>query len=216
VALRRPQLQRPTNRNSILAGLLLLVGAAAFAGLFIVLLVWPTRVLIRKYEARRSRQIQAVLSSPGFTLQEERNELYLRYVGLFKIGQRGESRKISNHFESIPHVAGITHLMDYSFEEGSGKGGRLFRQTLAIISNKRYELPSFVLAPENSSRGSRRGSGRRTSTSPTTRGSAGRSNCRGRRSRGARSLHAGGNRRIRTPSGHHGGRLRRKPAHLPL
>jgi hypothetical protein len=115
--------------------------------LFIVFF-WTMKVLVRRYEARRTRQIQAALSSLGFTLQEERSELYLRYVGLFKIGQRGHSRQISNRFESALHADGITQLMDYSFEEGSGKGRRAFRHTLAVISDKRMELPAFVLAPQ--------------------------------------------------------------------
>jgi hypothetical protein len=106
------------------------------------------KVLVRGYEARRTRQIQAALGSLGFTLQEERNELYLRYVGLFKIGQRGHSRQISNRFESALHADGITQLMDYSFEEGSGKGRSIFRHTLAVIADKRMELPAFVLAPQ--------------------------------------------------------------------
>jgi len=130
--------------TAILAGVLFLVGVAAF----VALVVWPTRALIRKYEARRTRQIQAALSSLGLILNEERNELYLQYIGLFKIGQRGHSRKISNRFESTLHPDGITYLIDYSFEEGSGKGRRVFRQTVAVIANKQFELPAFVLAPE--------------------------------------------------------------------
>jgi hypothetical protein len=39
--------------------------------------------------------------------------------------------------------------MDYSFWKGSGRHRHVIRQTIAVISNKRYELPSFVLAPEN-------------------------------------------------------------------
>jgi hypothetical protein len=129
--------------RAILLFALLLVALAAIVGL-----TRATMVLLRRYEARRTRQIQAVLSRLGFTLQEEREGLYLRFVGLFKIGQRGHSRQISNHFESALHADGITQLMDYSFEEGSGKGRRAFRHTLAVISDKRMELPAFVLAPQ--------------------------------------------------------------------
>ena len=134
--------------TAILAGALFIVGVAAFAALFIVLVVWPTRMLIRKYEAWRTRQIQAALSRLGFTLYDQMEGLHLRFLGLFKIGQRGHSRTISNHFESARHADGITTLMEYSFVEGSGRGARAFRQTLAVIFNKRFELPAFVLAPQ--------------------------------------------------------------------
>jgi hypothetical protein len=130
--------------KTVLIGALFLVAVTAFA----ILVVWPFMVLMRRYEARRTRQIQAVLGGLGFTLHQERDELYLRFFGLFKIGQRGHSRRISNRFESALHPDGITQLMDYSFEEGSGKGRRAFRQTVAVIANKQFELPAFVLAPE--------------------------------------------------------------------
>ena len=106
-------------------------------------------VRMRRSEARRTRQIEAALSGLGFTLHEELEELHVRFVGSFKIGQHGDSREIANRFESTLYADGITTLMDYSFWKGSGKHRHVIRQTLALISDKRYELPSFVLAPEN-------------------------------------------------------------------
>lgn len=129
-------------RAILIFGLLFVTLAALFA------LNRATMVLRRRYEARRTKQIQAILSPLGFTLQEALEGLYLRFVGLFKIGQRGHSQRILSHFESPLHADGITRLLDYYFEEGSGKGRRVFRLTLAIVSDRRFALPAFVLAPQ--------------------------------------------------------------------
>lgn len=56
--------------------LLALVGGITYVGV----------VRMRRSEARRTRQIEAVLSGLGFTLHEEMEELHVRFVGLFKIG----------------------------------------------------------------------------------------------------------------------------------
>jgi hypothetical protein len=129
--------------KAILLGVAVLIILTAF-GVFLRAIA----KLIRRYEAWRTRQIQAALSSLGFTLNEGREGLYLRFLELFKIGQRGYSRQISNHFDSGHRAGGMTYLVDYAFVEGSGKGARAFRQTLAVIFNQRLEIPVFVLAPQ--------------------------------------------------------------------
>ena len=128
--------------KAVLLGVAILIILTACAALIRV-----TMMLIRRYEARRTRHIQAALSSLGFTLNQGREGLYVRFLSLFKIGQRGHSREISNHFDS-DRPGGMTYLMDYTFVEGSGKGRRVFRQTVAVIFNERLELPVFVLAPQ--------------------------------------------------------------------
>jgi hypothetical protein len=116
---------------------------------FLGLLAWVFIKVARRFQERRVQQIQAALSGLGFTLREDQDEL-LRLVGLFKIGQRGSWRQVANPFELALPANGSMLLMDYYFQVGGAKNKRGLRQTLALISDNRYELlPAFVLAPEN-------------------------------------------------------------------
>jgi hypothetical protein len=122
--------------------------AVAMVLAFLVFLAWVFVKVARRFQQRRVEQIQAALGGLGFTLREDQDEL-LRLVGLFKIGQRGSWRQVANPFELALPANGSTLLMDYYFQVGGLKNKRGLRQTLALISDKRYELPAFVLAPEN-------------------------------------------------------------------
>ena len=108
--------------------------------------VWLGIRMGRRLQQLRVQEIQAALSGLGFTLREDKDEL-LRLVRLFKIGQRGDARQVLNPFESALPANGSTLLMDYYFMVGSGKNRGGVRQTLALISSKRLELP-FILAPQ--------------------------------------------------------------------
>jgi hypothetical protein len=123
--------------------------AVAVVLAFLILLAWVFVKVARRFQQRRVQQIQAALSGLGFTLCEDKDEL-LRLVGLFKIGQRGSWRQVANPFELALPANGSMLLMDYYFQVGGVKNKRGLRQTLALVSDKRYELlPAFVLAPEN-------------------------------------------------------------------
>lgn len=114
---------------------------------FIGFLAWVFVKVARRLQQRRVQEIQSALSGLGFTLREDHDEL-VRLVGLFKIGQQGSWRQVLNPFELALPANGSMLLMDYYFQIG-GKNKGALRQTLALISDQRYDLPAFILAPEN-------------------------------------------------------------------
>ncbi len=123
----------------MISPILLGIGAAA-----VVLLI----VLIRRHYAKKRRDaLQAAAPALGMTFDAGVPPGYEGKYAHFKLFDKGHGREVYNKFEGKTRGYDV-RIFDYEFSIGSGRSGRLCRQTVVAFSSPRWNFPAFQMIPE--------------------------------------------------------------------
>ena len=106
-----------------------------------------TIYLTSHFEKKRTEAMTPVAASLGMEFSAEADDSLLQVLEVFKLFNRGHSRKMRNVMKAETDSAQLA-VFDYRFTTGHGKHQTVHKQTVFSMKTSELNPPQFLLRPE--------------------------------------------------------------------